>query len=444
MKKKVVILSVLVFGLLFSRFAIAQDEKFGSDPEKCRVHLSTYSEYFNQKNYVDAYPSWTWCFHNCPEATRNIYVQGATLIEHFISKETDLEKKNAYVDTLMMVYDNRIKYFGQKANVLGRKAISMLRYRPEQVKEAYDVLSESFELGGNETEYYVLEFYMSTSVVMCNTGVLTKENIVDIYSKISDALNYQIANEPVDNKREKLVEVAKKVEDIFVSGGFADCETVIKLYTPKFAANPTDIELAKKILSLLDAGKSDECKLSDLYMSVATLLFNNEKSASFAHSIAQAYLKRKEAGNSEQYYNEAIKLESDLQKKADMYYELGLLHYGLTNDYVKARAAARNAIACNPNHGKAYMLVGRIYASGARGCGETAFDKKVVYCLIVDQFVKARNADPSVASEANEMIGRYASNFPKREEAFWINVNEGDVVTIGCWINETTTVRFSD
>jgi tetratricopeptide (TPR) repeat protein len=137
-------------------------------------------------------------------------------------------------------------------------------------------------------------------------------------------------------------------------------------------------------------------------------------------------------------------LEEDPLKKADMYYELGLVHYSLQNDYIKSRAAARNAISNNPNHGKSYLLIGKVYAAGGRNCGETPLERKILNCLIVDQFIKARNADPNVASEANDLIGRYSASFPKTEELFWENMAVGQSFTIGCWINETTTIRASE
>lgn len=431
----------LFLGLLLSTGVFAQDEKYGDDPESCRINLSTYTEFFNQKNYKDAMPAWRWCFVNCPEATKNIYIHGTTIIEYYISVQTDSLSREAYIDTLLMVFDNRIKYFNQKPMVLGRKGTSMLKYRPSLVKEAYDVFTESFNLAGNESEYFVLGFYMNTTVVLFTNGLITKEEVVENYSKISDVLNYQISNEPDEKKSEKIVEVAKSVEDMFVNSGAADCGAIINLFGPKFEAEPENIEQAKKILYLLDRGDSDECKLSDLYIKAAVAVYNSDKSSTSAHQIAQGYFKRGDNENAEKFYIEAIELETEPLKKADMFYELGLLYYGNFKNFPKARQAARNCIANNPNHGKAYILIGRCYAAGG-SCGETAFEKKSINWLIVDQFVKAKSVDPSVSEEANELIGRYSGSFPTQEEGFWVNINEGQTVTIGCWINETTVVRY--
>ena len=84
-----VFLTRILLTVMLSNSLIAQEGNFGDDPENCRVNLSTYTEFFNQKNYTDAMPAWRWCFVNCPEATRNIYIHGTTIIENFIADQTD-------------------------------------------------------------------------------------------------------------------------------------------------------------------------------------------------------------------------------------------------------------------------------------------------------------------------------------------------------------------
>jgi len=218
------------------------------------------------------------------------------------------------------------------------------------------------------------------------------------------------------------------------------------MYSSKLEENSTDVELAKKVISLLNMGNADECKLSDLYLKAATILYENEKSAQAAHSLAQSYFKRKEAEMSKKFYQEAISLEEDPSKKSDMYYELALVYNHLMNSYQAARDACRSAVANNPSCGKAYMLIGKIYSVTAKNCVEGKFEKKAVNCLIVDYFIKAKNADPSLTDEANQLIARCSSLFPSNEDAFWgtTEIHAGDVFTVGCWIQETTTIRFSD
>ena len=58
--------------MIFSASVFAQDD--------FTVNMSTYTEFYNQKNYKDAYPTWKWCFENCDDrvsekTTKNIFIQ---------------------------------------------------------------------------------------------------------------------------------------------------------------------------------------------------------------------------------------------------------------------------------------------------------------------------------------------------------------------------------
>lgn len=428
--------------MLFSTVTYAQNEEV----DDFTVQMSTYTEFYNQKNYRDAYPTWKWCFDNSDDkvdrkATKNIFIQGPTILENIIAMREG-EAREAAIDTLLLIYDKRIKLYGQEERYLGVKALQMYKYRNDKLAENYDMFARVFEIAGNATDYNVLKFYMVVAMNRYNKEEISKEEVVNIYSSISDALAEQVEKEAKEDKKAKIQDAANTVEELFVNSSAADCKSIIEVFSPKFEADSSNVDLAKKIVNLLRKGNSDECRLSDLYMRAAIVMYESEKSASAAHAIGQAYFKRGESGKAEQYYNEAISLEEDNLKKADMYYELGLLYFTNMNNYAKARQAARNALSSDPNCGKAYMLIGRVYAAGGRDCGESAFEKKSVYWLVVDQFQKAKSVDPSVADDANQLIGRYAEYFPTKEDAIWADVLEGQSVNIGCWINETTTARF--
>ena len=429
---------MMIAGMLFSAGVFAQDD--------FTVNMSTYTEFYNQKNYKDAYPTWKWCFDNCDDkvaekTTKNVFIQGPTILENVIATREG-EAREAAIDTLLMIYDKRIRLYGQEGTYLGSKAIMLNKYRPQNYVEVYDMLARTFEVAGNSTAYGVLKLYMVVALNRYNKEEISKEVMVNIYSAISDALAEQLEKETKEDKKAKIADAATAVEELFVTSSAADCKSIIDVFSPKFEADPTNVELAKKIVNLLRKGNSDECKLSDLYMRAAIVMYESEKSSAAAHAIGQAYFKRGESGKAEQYYNEAISLEEDGSKKADMYYELGLLYFTNMNNYAKARQAARNAVSADTNCGKADMLIGKVYAAGGKECGESAFEKKCLYWLVFDHFQKAKNVDPSLASDANQLIARYSEHFPSEQDAFWVDMKAGQTVTIGCWINETTTARF--
>lgn len=437
MKLRTLIL-MMVAGILFSASVFAQDD--------FTVNMSTYTEFYNQKNYKDAYPTWKWCFDNCDDkvaekTTKNVFIQGPTILENVIATREG-DAREAAIDTLLMIYDKRIRLYGQEGTYLGSKAIMLKKYRPQNYVEVYDMCARVYELGGNSANYGVLKLYMIVALERYGKEEISRETMVNIYSSISDALAEQIEKETKEDKKAKISETASFVEESFVNSSAADCKSIIDVFTPKFEADPTNVELAKKITNLLDKGNSDECTLSDLYMRTAIVSYENEKTSASARAIGIGYIKRKEYASAEQYYNEAISLEEDVMKKANMYIEMGNNIYYKNKNYAKARQAARSALSADPNCGKAYMLIGKAYAAGGTDCGEDAFQKKCLYWLVVDQFQKAKSLDSSQATEANQLIAKYSEHFPSQQDAFWVDVKEGQSITIGCWINETTTARF--
>ncbi|PKP25398.1 MAG: hypothetical protein CVU06_04165, partial [Bacteroidetes bacterium HGW-Bacteroidetes-22] len=105
--------------------------KYGADSVSCITNLSLYKEFYRQQNYKDALPYWRWVLKNCPRARENTFLDGIKIMEYKIHNEKDAKKKDAFVDTLMMVFDGRIKYFPrhyktfepQEGTILGRKGV---------------------------------------------------------------------------------------------------------------------------------------------------------------------------------------------------------------------------------------------------------------------------------------------------------------------------------
>ena len=58
-----------------------------------------------------------------------------------------------------------------------------------------------------------------------------------------------------------------------------------------------------------------------------------------------------------------------------------------------------------------------------------------------DKLQRAKAVDPSVAEEANKLIGTYSGHTPQAKDLFMLGYKQGDRITIGGWIGETTTIR---
>ena len=55
---------------------------------------------------------------------------------------------------------------------------------------------------------------------------------------------------------------------------------------------------------------------------------------------------------------------------------------------------------------------------------------------------KAKNADPSLAEEANRMIGQFSRYYPSTQDAFMYDLSNGQGYTVSCGgFSASTTVR---
>lgn len=446
MKKIFIIIALLQ--LFFSTFIVnyctgQNDSKYGKDSVKCMINLSLYHEFVKQKNYIDAFAPWKIVFNECPGASKNIYKDGVEIIKYFINKETDADNKNKLIDTLMMVYEQRIKYFGNdkkypEGYILGRKGIDLLKYRKDKIAEAYQYLSESIKLQDKKTKAKVLTSYMQATIKQYKSGKITKEQVVENYAKAIEIIEFILKKNP-ENKNLNITK--DNIEKLFTTSEAADCEALIKLFTPKFKESPEDIDLLKNITKLLD---KQNCNESELFFEACVQLDKLEPSARSKYNIAKMSLKKCNYNRAANYYKQAIELEQDNLEKSKYYYELGVITSSKLGQPELARNYAYKAIELNRKCGKPYILIGNIYASVSKECGENKFEQRTVYWVAVDKYKKAKSIDPSVADEANKQIAIYSKYFPDLELIhFHIGADQiGKPYTVGCWINETTIVRI--
>lgn len=414
------------------------DPKYGADPEsrkECLSQTSVYQEYYRQNNLKDAYTPWQKVLTLCPKSSENIYIRGTRLIKFKIENTVDQNKKMVLVDSLMHLYNLRIENFNKKGIVLGSKAQDLYTLAPERYEEAYRTVEEAVNITQNKTEISVLFTYMTLTRVMYENKKVEADKVIELYSTISDFADAQIMKNPADDK----VKQAKDgIDAIFAQMGVAKCENLVAIFTPKFNANPNDLAQNKKIRALM--GSTKDCSKEDLYLKASVEIYKSEPTASLAYDIAHLYIDIKQFKEAEKFYNEAINLESDLIKRATYFYELASLTFTELKNPSQAKVLANKALEENPNLGKAYKLIGDMYAS-ERNCGADDFEKKTVFWAAVDKYAKAKQVDPELEESMNSIISSYSQYFPSKEDIFFHDLKVGDSYSIGCWINERTTVR---
>ena len=413
--------------------------KYGNDSVTCVTNLSLYREAFKQwkdskfpaGGFDQSYHYWKWVYDNGPKASLNTYVDGVTIMSNYAKNAATAEEAEAYIDTIMQIYDKRAMYMGKKGYVLGRKGLDYMKYRPKELKTIYDILDESVALEGNSSSDAVLDALFKTSIQLYQEGLEDKSVIIDNYDRISEIIEYNVKNNT--KEKDKYLNLREGIESNFEP--YASCENLIPIYEKKFNETPEDIDLLKKISYMLD---KKGCTSDKLFEKVSIQYHKLNPSPESAFMLGKLMLKNEDYDKAIVYLLESLGMEDDAKKYTACTI---LAHcYQQKNNFPEARNYALKAASFDPSKGEPYILIGQLYAMSNNSCNDPKLPG-AVFWVAVDMFEKAKQVDSSVANEANALIRDYSRYFPSMDKIFFNSLQEGDTYTVGCWINRTTKIR---
>jgi len=428
-------------------FSTHAQSKFGADSLLCVENRSIYVQNFKAKNYSDALKPWRWAWKNCPEANENTFRHGPKIIKSRM--KVDKQNKAAYIDTLMMIFDQRIQYFGKEGYVLGLKGYELVMVDKKRSAEALSMLDKSISLEGNKAGPQAVFGYMKAIGNLVEIEEKNKEDLLEAYSRVSEVIDYNIVNESKSTKH--YIHYAKKIEEIFTP--YANCEDLVPIFSAKFDPLTNDISFLNRVIEMLE---KEDCSSEQLFFDASSRLYELDPSASSSNKMAKMSIAKGKSNDAIKFAKKAIELEEDSDKKAK--YFLGLANaYRNKGSYVSARNAVYSALEHRRGWGEAYINLGSIYVAGAKNCGNKEFEQKTVYWIAVDNFEKALN-DEDTKERASRSINIYSRYFPTTTLCFEYSppynkrngfpdkhvIITGDKYNLECWINKSTTVRTSD
>jgi tetratricopeptide (TPR) repeat protein len=432
-------LALVMMITLFTATGFAQG-KYGADSVKCVQNLSLYRDYYKQKVYDDAYKYWSVVYNICPTASERMYVDGVNLVNRKIKQnKKSPELKQAYIDTLMMVYDQRIEHFGgagKTGKIQGRKATDMLRYLSSEPEKIFPVIDASMKDRGNNAEAGAIVTYMNTIILLEKKGLKTNTDVVEAFGSMSDVLAYNITKYEKKKTQEYYLKAQESVEGL--SSPYLSCEILIEMADKNYEANQEDQAWLEKTANILD---KKNCTDSPIFFTIAKKLHSTNPSSVSAEKMGVMSLKTKKYNEAIDFFKQAIEMNEDQSKSADYHIALASA-YSSMGSYSSARVEAKKAASLKSGYGLPYIMIGDWIASSSSCGGEDACIQKAIYWLAVDYYTKAKSIDPSVASTANQKIATYKKYFPTKEDCFFGGTKEGDVIKIGCWIGESTKARF--
>jgi hypothetical protein len=438
--KNIVMQGVLfLFMLMVAQTDVfGQRGRFGNTPEdsiRALRNLALYGDRFRQGNFKEALPYWRVVFKEFPRASRNIYIQGVDLMNYMIENAETEEIRKAYLDTAMMMFDQRIEYFGDSANVLGRKGIFYFEHNQniEESGPGYEALAESIRLSRDRPSPAVIVYYMGKTVEQFRAGMVDNEYVIETYSEMTDIIDNALEGASSD----ALYNARELVENMFADSEAADCDALITLFGDRVSAAPEDVDLLNKVYELLS---NANCTDSDLYLSTTERIHDLDPSPRSALGLAAMYRARNDNDQVRSYLKQAIELQDDPSERANYFLELAIMANQVDNDKIQSRQYALEALKNDSSLGRAHIHIGNLYAS-ENNCFNDDFKNRTVYWAAVDRYNEAKRADPSLTAEANRYIEQYSIYFPDNETIFFHGYTAGETYHVACWINETTRIR---
>lgn len=430
--KKLVLFAAIA--LIAGVSASAQDDKFGPNKEDCLKYLSYYEEYFKQKAYDEAMPNWRLAYKYCPpESRQTMLTNGTTLVRRLITKNAkNAAYKQALIDTLLTLHNQRAQFFPKyKSTALNNKGQDIFNYIKNDNERLFNEYSSIIEENKELTKPTLFVHQFNAVVELFKDGKKNPEDVLTLYQTNVEILSSIEGEEAASAKAE--------LESRFIQSGVANCDNLIALLTPKYEADPDNLDLATRIVKMMNV--ADDCAGNDLYLKAVTTMHKQNPSYNSAYALYRLNSSKGNVNEALKYLDEAIAYpESDDKMDGEYYYELAAYSYKNGRNSL-AFESAQKAAELNPEFaGKAYFLIGNIW--GATTCGGDEISRRAPYWVAVDYMQKAKDADPSLAEEASKYIGMYSKYYPQTADAFMYDLTDGQAYSVVCGgMRATTRVR---
>lgn len=436
--------TVLVFVLAAQATAWGQCKEFKwpEDRKKADECVAVWGDAMKSGNYRSATASFQWMLTNAPQWNTKLYIDGVTLYDKLADAETDAAKKKVLVDSLMLLFDLRVKNCGDEVNVINRKAYASYKYNiknKEQLPGLLALYDKTFEISGNNVTDANLVSYMTT--VKANQIYLknvTDDQILQRYFKIIAVSDAKIAEATKAGKTadaDKLKGYKDAVDGLLIGMVKVDCDFVRKNLAPKFKQNPNDLVLAKKIFKFMLEGK---CTDDPLWLESGEVIYklSPDKDFGLLKALAATNLANGNFDKAEGLLREALNMSANATDKAEVYKYLGSIEAKKKN-YSAARDLFRQAAAGNAGDKEPWEKIGDLYYNSFDECAKlkSKAEDRLVYLAAYEMYQRAGNT---------ASMNRAKAQFPSVEEIFELNWQKGSSQKVGCWIGETVVLKTRD
>jgi len=457
-------LSALILTLA-SVFAAAQDSKYGSTVEQqtaCKEALSVYRSYRDQNNTVDALVHWRKACAVCPEKVEeSIYLDGVKFFKAELTA-AEASKDAALIaslqDSILALYDKRIALYPTTkskpkngCSVLERKVSDYLKFRPQDVAGANAMLRECITCLEAESAASTLNAFYQTSYRMLKglQGEPFKaalDQVLTDYLWVMEIAERGLAAAKAAGESKDIEAFTKamaNIDEVFIT--LANCDDMVPVLEKKLQAAPDDLELKKKVLSLL---MKKECTGNAIYLPIAEAVHAAAPTAATAYGLGIDYAKKDNVQKALAYFEQAVDLCSACDQREN--YLTKAAQVAVKADRTSAaRKYALELMRLNSSSAEAYEVLGDVVYANAGSCNDGNLGKRAAYWFAADYFSRAKSLAGDNSNLQERLSGKLsncARQYPSIDEVFNVGIAAGSSFTMpnigGCpCAGETTTVR---
>lgn len=433
----------------------AQDTK-----QECTIKYNLFKGDYLSKKYDDAYLNWMYLMDNCEKLSINIYKYGDKLTKERYKKAAD---KNEAFALIKRVYNQRLENYPTSgaAKVHSDYATFLIKEKRASEEEIFDLLQKAYNI--DPTRMGVKNIYRYFQGVTDRNKDTNPQLVFDTYDDVLESVDKKLQDyakklKPLLAKEEAGKELYKKEKTKLraykinykalgqVEGGLdniivelSTCDRLIPLYNRDFDKFKSDALWLRRAFSRM---YKKECTEDPLFEKLALAYAEANPSADAYYFAARVLEKNGDKKGYEEMMTKSYELEADPLKRAN--FKLKFAQSAeKKGQKATARQLAKEALRSNPNLGKAYLFIARLYANSVDSCGKNEFQKRMTYVLAYNMARRAAAVDPSIGATAGKLMRNYKANFPSKKVIFIEGVKEGDPFKVGCWINENVRVTSS-
>jgi len=428
----------VLFLLITTSGLKAQNFNWPEDKSTAQTNYVLYTDAKKQKNYEGAVEPLTWLHENAPDLNPAIYVDGATIYEELAEKESDAAKKEEYIGKALEMFDLRLQYFDGEdaADVANRKAntaFKLLYKKPSEYGKLMELFSGAMEKSDDVLVYYNIVPFMSVLKNQYEKGEINDEQLLDYYDRLGLMIEKQVA--AGGKNAGKYAQAGENIDSIFAGFFTMSCDQIQQKLMPKLEQNPSDVDLAKRVISL---SLASSCTDQDFFMKAAETLFDNgEEDPGLAKALGTRAMVAENYDKAKEWFEKAIEISSNDEQKADITMDLGSIALKEGQKSTARKYFLQAANLDSELSGKVYSNIGTLYMQSYEQCkgGEDVVEDRAVFIAAYEMYRKAGN---------NKLMANAKEQFPSKEEVFTYNKEVGDQLQVGCWVGETVTIRTRD